>query len=52
VTVTTGLAADGYVEIAESETPLTAGDLVVVGVASTDDKKDDTKTDDAEADDE
>ncbi|MDQ0373086.1 hypothetical protein [Cellulomonas humilata] len=38
VTVTTGLAADGYVEIVGSETPLTAGDLVVVGVTSTDDE--------------
>jgi len=34
VTVTTGLAADGYVEIASSAEPLAAGDLVVVGVAA------------------
>lgn len=47
VTVTTGLAADGYVEIAGSTTPLTAGDLVIVGVASADEKK---ETTDAEAD--
>jgi multidrug efflux pump subunit AcrA (membrane-fusion protein) len=33
VTVTTGLAADGYVEISSAESPLEAGDLVVVGVA-------------------
>lgn len=33
VTVTTGLAADGYVEISSAESPLAAGDLVVVGVA-------------------
>ncbi|QTE28596.1 hypothetical protein [Pengzhenrongella sicca] len=32
VTVTTGLAADGYVEIVGAETPLESGDLVVVGV--------------------
>ncbi|WP_421743667.1 peptidoglycan-binding domain-containing protein [Cellulomonas sp.] len=44
VTVTTGLAADGYVEISGSESPLVAGDLVVVGVADTE------KTADAEAD--
>lgn len=31
VTVETGLAADGYVEIVSSEVPLTADDLVVVG---------------------
>ena len=39
VTVTTGLAADGYVEIAGSEAPLEAGDLVIVGIADTDEKK-------------
>ncbi|MBO3101556.1 hypothetical protein [Cellulomonas fengjieae] len=44
VTVTTGLAADGYVEIAGAETELVAGDLVVVGVADT------TKTAEADAD--
>ena len=31
MTVETGLAADGYVEIVSSEVPLTADDLVVVG---------------------
>lgn len=31
VTVVTGLAADGYVEIVSSDVPLTAEDLVVVG---------------------
>jgi len=31
VTVATGLAADGFVEITSSEAPLDAGDLVVVG---------------------
>ncbi|KQY24459.1 hypothetical protein ASD16_02650 [Cellulomonas sp. Root485] len=46
VTVTTGLAADGYVEIAGSESPLVAGDLVVVGVAGTDDKAADAEADD------
>lgn len=46
VTVTTGLAADGYVEIAGSQTPLTAGDLVVVGVAGTDEKSADAEADD------
>ncbi|WP_235522298.1 peptidoglycan-binding protein [Cellulomonas sp. Root137] len=45
VTVTTGLAADGYVEISSAESPLVAGDLVVVGVADTE-----KKTADAEAD--
>ncbi|AEE45279.1 hypothetical protein [Cellulomonas fimi] len=33
VTVTTGLAADGFVEIAGSEEPLEEGTLVVVGVS-------------------
>ncbi|WP_034620441.1 peptidoglycan-binding domain-containing protein [Cellulomonas sp. URHE0023] len=36
VTVTTGLAADGFVEIAKAEKPLAAGDLVVVGTAKKD----------------
>lgn len=45
VTVTTGLAADGYVEIAGSEAPLTAGDLVVVGVAGTDETSADAEAD-------
>lgn len=34
VTVTTGLAAEGYVEIVSSDEPLDEGDLVVVGVAA------------------
>ena len=46
VTVTTGLAADGYVEIAGSQTPLAAGDLVVVGVAGKDEKAADAEADD------
>ena len=46
VTVTTGLAADGYVEISKAERPLVAGDLVVVGVADTEKEK----TADAEGD--
>ena len=37
VEVTTGLAAAGYVEIAESKEPVKAGDLVVVGVSAKDD---------------
>jgi hypothetical protein len=35
VTVETGLAAGGYVEITTSESPLEAGDLVVVGTGGT-----------------
>lgn len=38
VTVTTGLAAQGYVEIASSTPPLGEGDLVVVGVAGSEKK--------------
>ncbi len=34
VTITTGLSADGYVEITQSEPTLKAGDLVVVGRAA------------------
>ena len=45
VTVTTGLAADGYVEISSAESPLVAGDLVVVGVADTEKKTTDTEAD-------
>ncbi|MGN8246509.1 hypothetical protein ACTHAM_000173 [Cellulomonas soli] len=36
VTVTTGLAAQGYVEIVSSASPLNEGDLVVVGVSGAD----------------
>lgn len=43
VTVTTGLAASGYVEITGSESPLEEGDLVVVGIAEQDEG--DTATD-------
>ncbi|WP_205687388.1 hypothetical protein [Cellulomonas endophytica] len=38
VEVETGLAADGYVELASSAEPLAAGDLVVVGVQAGDDR--------------
>lgn len=38
VTVTTGLAAQGYVEIASSKPALGAGDLVVVGVSGSEKK--------------
>ena len=41
MTVTTGLAADGFVEIAKAEKPLTAGDLVIVGAAAKDKGGDD-----------
>lgn len=44
ITVTTGLAAKGYVEITSSKKPLAAGDLVVVGTKSGDDKKKDGDT--------
>ncbi len=37
VEVTTGLAASGYVEIADAKQPIKAGDLVVVGVSAKDD---------------
>ncbi|MCC2312790.1 hypothetical protein [Cellulomonas xiejunii] len=49
VEVTTGLAASGFVEITGSKEPLEAGDLVVVGIASTEEETaEDAATDDAE----
>lgn len=44
VTVTTGLAADGYVEIASAQEPLEAGALVVVGVSEERPEDDETAT--------
>lgn len=45
VTVETGLAAGGYVQITTSSTPLAAGDLVVVGISGS--TADPAATDDA-----
>jgi len=48
VEVTTGLAASGFVEITGSKQPLKAGDLVVVGIAATEEEGgEDAATDDA-----
>ncbi|PFG19056.1 hypothetical protein [Serinibacter salmoneus] len=46
VEVTTGLAADGYVEVASSVSPLQEGDLVVVGVGGSGDDGDSSQEDD------
>ncbi|QGQ20900.1 hypothetical protein GC089_05300 [Cellulomonas sp. JZ18] len=52
VEVTTGLAAEGYVEITGSDEPLEEGDLVVVGAAGDDaGAGDDPSPDDAETED-
>lgn len=50
VTVTTGLAADGFVEIVSSAEPLEVGDLVVVGVAATEEATDEEAADDGSTD--
>ncbi|QCB93025.1 hypothetical protein [Cellulomonas shaoxiangyii] len=47
VVVTTGLAAEGYVEITGAKEPLEEGDLVVVGASGTQDEDEDEPSADA-----